>query len=97
MENEIQKINNTLDSLMIETALNTAHLKTLTIDYLQLAKTVLTDDQYKEARDYHYHTLLEQSGEILHRHDDADYLNPAKATMALFDLQCYVKACLKNL
>jgi acyl-[acyl carrier protein]--UDP-N-acetylglucosamine O-acyltransferase len=95
MVNDIQEIKNTLDSLIIETALNTAHLKTLTIAFHQLSEHVLQTEESKNLKDHYYNTLYEKSSEILNQ--PALLYNQAKAQKALFELHSFVQNELKDL
>ncbi|EKT4520531.1 hypothetical protein [Flavobacterium psychrophilum] len=95
MKNEIESIKNTLDQLLIETALNTAHLQTLTLGYFELADHALSKVELSNLKSHYYGTLYEKSAQLL---NSPDYLHkPAKGTMALFDLHCFVQEHLKDL
>jgi hypothetical protein len=95
MENKIEELQNTLDSVIVEIALNTAHLKTLTIAFHELSAHLLSDEQAKNLKSHYYHTLNEKSTELLNHHDLL--CNPVKASKALFELHCFVEQQLKEL
>ncbi|MGR3791597.1 hypothetical protein ACUXZJ_12065 [Flavobacterium sp. TN-1] len=92
-KNEFESIKNTLDHLLIETALNTALLKTLTIGFFELADHCLDKDALANLKSNHYNTLYEKSAHALNQ---PDYLhNPSSGVKALFELHCFVQEHLK--
>lgn len=61
--NTLKKLNEDIETLIIETSLNTAHIKSLTLAFKELASHVLTEDEATSLFDGYHHTLYENSVE----------------------------------
>ena len=95
MSKDLEEVKNLVDSLLIEAALNTAHLKTLTIAFHELSGHLLKPDEAKNFQSHYYNKLYENSSELLNSPDML--YNHSKVTKALFELHSFVQHQLKDL
>lgn len=94
MSEKIEELSSTLDTLIIECALNTAHLKTLTLAFHELSAHILKENELKNLRSNYYSTLYENSSKLLN--SEGLVQNHSKIHKALFNLHSFVNFHLKE-
>lgn len=95
LKNDIEELKNTMDSLMMECAKNSAHLKTLTKAFWEISHQFLDKDELANLQQNYYHTLYEKTSELLEQSGEALY-HPAKVHFALLEMKQFVDAHLKE-
>ena len=90
----LEEIKDTLDQVLINTALNTAQLQTLTQAFWELSYHLSSEEETKNLRSNYFDTLYEKSAHLLNQ---PDFLyHPESALKALFQLKSFVDSELKD-
>ena len=92
MNNEIKEIQNKLDDLFFQNALNEVWLKTLEETIFKLAARLLTKDELSNLWKDFRHAHLRESHQKIYDLQGNDVLyHPYRLSSELFDLQCRLR------